>query len=182
MSRIGNKIINVPAGVEVKVEGSLVTVKGKEGVNTVTIPQFITLDFSTPGEIVVKRENEIKQTKQNHGTTRALLHNAIVGAHEGYSIKLDIIGIGYRASMQGDSILLDVGYSHDTVIAPLPGAKITVDNPTAVTVSGWNKHAVGQTAALIRAVRKPEPYKGKGIKYRTEKVIRKEGKRAGAKK
>ncbi|MFA5485543.1 MAG: 50S ribosomal protein L6 [Bacilli bacterium] len=182
MSRIGNKIITIPEGVKVEVNGNDITVKGPKGENHVHLPANISLDFSEEGTIVVKRANEIKQTKQNHGTVRSLLHNAIVGASEGYTIKLDIIGIGYRASMKGDSVLLDVGYSHETVIAPHPGATISVENPTTVVVTGYNKHAVGQTAALIRAVRKPEPYKGKGIKYRDEKVIRKEGKRAGAKK
>lgn len=182
MSRIGNKIITVPAGVTVDIVGRDITVKGPKGTNHVHLPQFITLDTSEAGVIVVKRANEIKQTKQNHGTVRALLHNAIVGVSEGYVIRLDIIGIGYRASMKGDSVLLDVGYSHDTIIDPHPGSTIAVENPTTVVVSGFNKHAVGQTAALIRAVREPEPYKGKGIKYRDEKVIRKEGKRAGAKK
>lgn len=182
MSRIGNKIITVPSGVTVDIKGHDITVTGPKGTNHVFIPHHISIDTSEAGVIVVKRDNEIKQTKQNHGTVRALLHNAIVGVSEGYTIKLDIIGIGYRASMKGHSILLDVGYSHDTIIDPHPGATITLENPTTVVISGFNKHAVGQTAALIRAVREPEPYKGKGIKYRDEKVIRKEGKRAGAKK
>ena len=182
MSRIGDKVITVPEGIDVKLEGDLITVKGPKGTNYVTLPKHILLDQSEAGKIVVKRENEIKQTKQSHGTTRALLHNAIVGAHEGYTIRLQIVGIGYRASMQGEKVLLEVGYSHPTIIAPEPGAKISLENPTTVVVTGYNKQAVGQTAALIRAVRRPEPYKGKGIKYSDEKIIRKEGKRAGAKK
>ncbi len=181
MSRIGNKIIHIPAGVSLDINGRDITVKGPKGTNHVTLPHHITMDLSEPSVIVVKRDNEIKQTKQNHGTFRALLNNAIVGVHDGFEIILDIIGIGYRAIQNGDDVTLDVGYSHDTVISPLPGAKIVVDKPTVVIVSGHNKHAVGQTAALIRAIREPEPYKGKGIKYRDEVVIRKEGKRAGAK-
>lgn len=180
MSRIGNKIISVPEGVKIDVNGRDITVSGPKGTNHVVLPHHIVMDQSEPGVITVKRENEIKQTKQNHGTFRSLLHNAIVGASEGFEIILDIIGIGYRAIQQGEAVQLDVGYSHDTVIAPHPGATITVEKPTVVVVSGYNKHAVGQTAALIRAVRKPEPYKGKGIKYRHETIIRKEGKRAGA--
>ena len=180
MSRIGNKIINVPEGVTLEVSGRDITVKGPKGTNHVVLPHHILMDLSVPGVITVTRENEIKQTKQNHGTFRSLLHNAIVGVSEGYEIYLDIIGIGYRAIQQGDNVELDVGYSHETIIAPHPGATITVEKPTVVVVRGYNKHAVGQTAALIRAVRAPEPYKGKGIKYRHETVIRKEGKRAGA--
>ncbi len=181
MSRIGNKHIHIPAGVTLDINGRDITVKGPKGTNHVTLPLHITMDLSDPTVIIVKRDNEIKQTKQNHGTFRALLNNAIVGVHDGFEIILDIIGIGYRAIQQGEDVLLDVGYSHDTVISPLAGAKIVVDKPTVVIVSGYNKHAVGQTAALIRAIREPEPYKGKGIKYRDEVVIRKEGKRAGAK-
>ncbi|OQC10310.1 MAG: 50S ribosomal protein L6 [Tenericutes bacterium ADurb.Bin087] len=182
MSRIGLKVIKVPAGVEVKLEGDLITVKGPKGTNHVTLPRHITLDQSHVGEIHIKRDNELKQTKQSHGTTRALLNNAIVGVHDGFTIRLQIVGIGYRAIQDGHNVKLEVGYSHPTVIAPEAGAKITVENPNNVVVTGYNKQAVGQTAALIRGVRRPEPYKGKGIKYSDEVIIRKEGKRAGAKK
>ncbi len=180
MSRIGYKLIKVPTGVEIKYENSVVTVKGEKGTNEVLIPDCITLDMETEGEIHVKRNNELKATKQKHGTTRSLLYNAIVGAHEGYTIKLELIGIGYRASMRDDSVVLEVGYSHETVVSPEVGAVITVEKPTLIAVTGYNKQAVGQTAAEIRRVRPPEPYKGKGIKYTDEVIRRKEGKRAGA--
>lgn len=180
MSRIGNKIINIPEGVKITREGRLFTVVGPKGTNHVNLPVNIDVDLSAEGLITVTRANEQKQTKQNHGTTRSHLHNAIVGVDEGYTIKLELVGIGYRAAMRGDAIVLDVGYSHEVVVEPFPGSTIVCDKPTLVTVSGFNKHAVGQTAANIRAVRKPEPYLGKGIKYKDEFIIRKEGKRAGA--
>lgn len=182
MSRIGFKVIKVPSGVEVSLEGNVVTIKGQKGTDHVTLPHHITVDLETAGEVKVLRDNELKATKQKHGTTRSLLQNAITGVSEGFSIKLQIVGIGYRAIQEGENVRLEVGYSHPTVIAPFEDAKINVDNPTTITVSGSDKQAVGQTAALIRGVRPPEPYKGKGIKYADEHIIRKEGKRAGAKK
>ncbi len=182
MSRIGNKVIIVPTNVKVELKDNVVTVTGDKGKQEVVIPHFISLDMATEGEITVKRANEIKTTKQAHGTTRALLHNAIVGVSEGFTKKLELVGIGYRASMKGTAVKLEVGYSHETVIEPTPGSTIAVPNPTTIEVSGFSKHAVGQTAANIRAVREPEPYLGKGIKYAGEHIIRKEGKRAGAKK
>jgi large subunit ribosomal protein L6 len=182
MSRIGNKVIIVPTNVKVELKGNVAHVSGDKGKLEVVIPHFISLDMETAGHITVKRANEIKTTKQAHGTTRALLHNAIVGVSEGFTRKLELVGIGYRASMQGKAVKLEVGYSHDTVIEPVEGSTIAVLNPTTIEVSGYSKHAVGQTAANIRAVREPEPYLGKGIKYAGEHIIRKEGKRAGAKK
>lgn len=182
MSRIGNKVIIIPETVKVEIHGNIAKVTGKKGVQEVVIPHFISLDLATPGHITVKRANEIKTTKQAHGTTRALLHNAIVGVSEGFTRKLELVGIGYRASMKGAAVKLEVGHSHEQVVEPTPGSSIAVPNPTTIEVSGISKHAVGQTAANIRAVREPEPYLGKGIKYAGEHIIRKEGKRAGAKK
>jgi len=182
MSRIGNKIIIVPAEVKVELKHNVAYISGAKGKLEVVIPHFISLDMEIPGEITVKRANEIKTTKQAHGTTRALLNNAIVGVSEGFTKKLELVGIGYRASMKGTSVKLEVGYSHETVVEPIEGSTIAVLNPTTIEVSGYSKHAVGQTAANIRAVREPEPYLGKGIKYSGEIIIRKEGKRAGAKK
>lgn len=180
MSRIGYKVIKVPAGVEITLKDSLITVKGEKGVNEVVIPENISLDMSIENEIHVKRANELKMTKQKHGTTRSLLANAIIGVSEGYTIKLELVGIGYRAMMDGDRVILEVGYSHETSVHPVEGAVITVEKPTLISVTGHNKQAVGQTAAEIRRVRPPEPYKGKGIKYTHEVIRRKEGKRAGA--
>ena len=120
--------------------------------------------------------------KENHGTTRALIHNAIVGVSEGYSKNLVIVGIGYRAAMRGSDIVLNVGYSHEIVLKVLDGVSVTCPSATEITVSGISKEKVGQMAALIRSVRKPEPYGGKGVMYKGEHIIRKEGKRAGGKK
>lgn len=180
MSRIGYKVIKVPAGVEITLKDNVATVKGEKGVNEVVIPDCISLDMSVENEIHVKRANELKATKQLHGTTRSLLYNAIVGVSEGYTIKLELVGIGYRASMDGERVILEVGYSHETSVSPVAGAVIAVEKPTLISVTGYNKQAVGQTAAEIRRIRPPEPYKGKGIKYVDEVVRRKEGKRAGA--
>jgi large subunit ribosomal protein L6 len=182
MSRIGFKEIVIPEGVTVKIDGHNVTVSGKNGTMNVVVPDFLTLDTSEDGKLHVRRQDDEKVTKQFHGTTRALLHDAIVGVSEGFKKTLEIVGIGYRASMRGDDVVLEVGYSHEVVISPKKGSKITLINPTRIEVSGYDKQAVGQTAANIRAVRKPEPYLGKGIKYSDEHIIRKEGKRATAKK
>jgi large subunit ribosomal protein L6 len=132
--------------------------------------------------IHVSRANEERQTKENHGTFRALLHNAIVGVSEGFSKTLEIVGIGYRAALKGHDLLLNIGFAHDVIVTPEPGVKITCKTANIVIVEGIDRQAVGQTAARIREVRKPEPYGGKGIKYAGEHIIRKEGKRARAKK
>ncbi|MGI6644582.1 MAG: 50S ribosomal protein L6 [Bacilli bacterium] len=182
MSRIGFKEIIIPEGVEVKVDGQNVTVKGKNGTMNVHIPSILSLDMSEEGKIFVRRPNDEKISKQHHGTTRALLNDAIVGVSEGFTKTLEIVGIGYRASMRGNDIVLEVGHSHEIVISPEKGSEIRLPKPTRIEVFGYDKQAVGQTAANIRAVRKPEPYLGKGIKYSDEHIIRKEGKRAVAKK
>ena len=129
----------------------------------------------------MKRNSEEKTVKQLHGTTRALLANMIKGVSEGYKIDLEIVGIGYRAQVQGNKLVLNVGYSHPVEIIPEEGVKIEAPTATSVSVSGIDKERVGEYAARIRAVRKPEPYKGKGIKYVGEHIIRKEGKTAGKK-
>ena len=179
MSRIGNKTITIPAGVEVTVSaGNEVTVKGPKGTLS---RQFSTLiginvDGST---IVCKRANEEKHTKQLHGTTRALIHNMIVGVNEAYSKTLEIEGIGYRAALQGGKLVMNLGYSHQIEYVPEEGVKVEVPNANTIVVSGIDKQRVGEVAALIRGYRKPEPYKGKGIHYKGEHIRRKEGKTAG---
>lgn len=180
MSRIGNKIIIVPEGVNVTIDGSNVTCKGPKGELVVTLNEGISCELNG-NEIKVIRANDTKQVKQNHGTSRANLHNAIVGVHEGYSKVLQMEGIGYKAVMQGEAVVLSAGYSHTVTIQPEPGVKISVaqvNNKPELTVTGINKQAVGQTAARIREVRRPEPYLGKGIRYKGERIILKEGKRA----
>lgn len=180
MSRIGNKIIIVPEGVKVTIDGSNVTCQGVKGTLTVTLNHGIEAQLNG-NEIKVIRQNDTKQVKQNHGTSRANLHNAIVGVHDGYTKILQMEGIGYKAVMQGESIVLSAGYSHTVTIHPDAGVKISVaqvNNKPEITVSGIDKQAVGQTAARIREVRRPEPYLGKGIRYKGERIILKEGKRA----
>lgn len=181
MSRIGNKHIDIPAGVTVAVEGNNVKVSGAKGTLLVPINHGITVEVEGT-TVVCKRNSEVKQVKQNHGTTRANIHNAIVGVSQGYKKELEMRGIGYKAQLQGANVVLWAGYSHTITIVPNEGVKVTLPSPTEITVEGVDKQAVGQTAARIREVRRPEPYLGKGIRYKDEYVATKEGKRAGGKK
>lgn len=181
MSRVGNKIINVPEGVTVEVASdNTVTVKGAKGT---LVKQFSpAISIHQEGAVItVKRSSEEKTVKQLHGTTRALLANMIEGVSKGYKIDLEIVGIGYRAQVQGNKLVLNVGYSHQVEVLEEEGVKIEVKSPTEISVSGIDKQRVGQVAANIRAVREPEPYGGKGIAYTTERIRRKEGKKAGKK-
>lgn len=181
MSRVGNKIITVPEGVKVEIaDNNIVTVTGAKGTLVRQFSPLITIEMDG-NEIKVKRSSDQKTHKQLHGTTRALLANMIEGVHNGYKKELEIVGIGYRAQMQGNKLVLNVGYSHPVEIVPEEGVKIEAPSATSIVVSGIDKERVGEYAARIRAVRKPEPYKGKGIKYVGEKIIRKEGKTAGKK-
>ncbi len=180
MSRIGHKVINIPAGTTVEINGNVVTVKGAKGTLTQTFSPLFTYEING-SELTVKRPNDEKQTKALHGTTRALINNMVVGVTEGFKKELVIVGIGYRAALRGSDLVLNVGYSHEVVIKPEEGVKITCPSITEVTVEGSDRQAVGQTAARIRAVREPEPYNGKGIMFKGEHIIRKEGKRAGKK-
>ena len=178
MSRIGNKAITLPAGVTVTVAaGNLVTVKGPKG--ELSFQFNSELEIATEGsECVVKRPNDTKVMKMMHGTTRALLNNMIVGVSTGFKKVLEINGVGYRAQLQGNTLVVSAGYSH-TVEMPVPaGLKVELPKNTQIIISGIDKQLVGQYAAEIREIRKPEPYKGKGIKYSDEHVRRKEGKTA----
>lgn len=179
MSRIGNKPVVLPAGVTVELSGDKATVKGPKGTLTVTLNAGIKAELKG-NEVVFTRENEKKQTKQNHGTVRANFHNAVVGVSEGYTKSLELRGIGYKAVMDGKNVVISAGYSHTITIVPDEGVTISVVSPTEVAVSGIDKQAVGQTAARIREIRRPEPYLGKGIRYKNEYVPTKEGKRAAA--
>ena len=181
MSRIGNKHIVLPAGVTVAVEGSNAKVSGPKGTLLVPVNHGISLEIEG-NTVVCKRANDTKQVKQNHGTTRANIHNAVVGVSEGYKKSLEMRGIGYKAQLQGENVVLWAGYSHTVTIKPCKGVKVTLPSPTEIVVEGIDKQAVGQTAASIREVRPPEPYLGKGIRYKDEYVATKEGKRAGGKK
>ena len=179
MSRIGNKHIELPAGVTVEQADNKVKVTGPKGTLFVALNNGISMGVED-GKVSFKRANDTKQVKQNHGTVRANVHNAIVGVSQGYSKELEMIGIGYKAQMKGENVEIWAGYSHTVVIKPEKGVKISVDNLVNIKVEGIDKQAVGQTAALIREVRPPEPYLGKGIRYKGEHVATKEGKRAGA--
>ena len=178
MSRIGNKTITIPAGVEVNVAaGNEVTVKGPKG--TLTRQFDARLEIEIDGAtITVKRPNDEKHVKQLHGTTRALLNNMVIGVSEGFKKDLQIEGIGYKAEVSGQTLTLTIGYSHPVYITAEEGLKIECPKPTQISVSGIDKQRVGELAANIRAVRKPEPYKGKGIAYVGEHIRRKEGKTA----
>lgn len=181
MSRIGNKAITVPSGVEVTINAmNEVTVKGPKG--TLSRSFYPELGIELKENILtVTRPNDEKHVKQLHGTTRALLNNMIVGVSEGFTRSLELVGIGYRASISGTKLTMNMGYSHPVVFEVEQGVTITTPTPTEVIVTGIDKQRVGEWAANIRAVRKPEPYKGKGIRYKGEIVRRKEGKTAGKK-
>ncbi|MBQ7961400.1 MAG: 50S ribosomal protein L6 [Clostridia bacterium] len=175
MSRIGRKPITVPAGVEVTIDGSAVTVKGPKGTLSGTFNSNMTIAMDA-GVITVTRPNDEKENRSLHGLTRTLIANMVEGVSNGYSKTLDIVGIGYRANMQGKDVVLSVGYSHTVTIEAPEGITITCPSPNQIIVSGADKQVVGQVAAEIRGVRPPEPYKGKGIRYSDEHVRRKEGK------
>lgn len=179
MSRIGNKLITIPAGVTVEVaDGNEVTVKGPKGTLTRTFSTMMDIQVAD-GVVTVKRPNDAKHTKQLHGTTRALLNNMVVGVSEGYAKELELVGIGFRAAVKGNKLTMQVGYSHASELDIPEGITVTCGSATDVKVDGIDKQLVGEFAADIRAVRKPEPYKGKGIRYKGEHIRRKEGKTAG---
>lgn len=178
MSRVGLKPIALPEGVSCNIASNSVTVKGPKGELSVNYPANYVSVEEKDGHILVHRLSNEQEYVTNHGTTRANIHNAVVGVKEGFTKELEISGIGYRAAKRGDNIVLNVGFSHEVVIAPLPGVSISVPDETHIKVEGISKQAVGQTAALIHDTKRPEPYGGKGIRYKGEVIIRKEGKRA----
>ena len=177
MSRIGRKPIEVPAGVSVSLDPGRVMVNGPLGELTQQVPQRMKLEQSD-GEIVVSRPTERGDDRALHGLTRSLVANMIEGVTRGFEKRLEIQGVGYRAALRGQSLELSVGFSHPVVVDPRPGITFEVPTPTEVIVKGIDKQQVGQTAAEVRSVRPPEPYKGKGIRYAGEYVRRKVGKRA----
>lgn len=180
MSRVGNKVIILPEGVSINVNGTSVSVTGPKGTLTRDFSSLITINVNDK-EVTVTRANDEKHTKQLHGTTRALLNGMVEGVSKGFTKQLEIKGIGYRAQLKGNDIVLNIGYSHPVTINAVEGVKFEVPSQTEINVSGIDKQKVGQIAAVIRSVREPEPYGGKGIMYKGERVRRKIGKKAGKK-
>ena len=177
MSRIGRKPIAIPAGVEVAVDGHTVTVKGPKGTLTETFHPDMQIAVEA-GNVVVTRPSEDKMHKSLHGLTRTLVSNMITGVNTGFKKELEINGVGYRAAKQGSNLVMNLGYSHQVIVPEIDGITIEVPAPNKINVLGADKQKVGQFAAEIREKRPPEPYKGKGIKYINEVIIRKEGKAA----
>ena len=175
MSRIGNKVITIPAGVEVNIVDNFATVKGPKGELKQQFDKDMTFNIEG-SEITVVRPSDSKRHRTVHGTTRAILANMVEGVSTGFKKELELIGVGYRAQMQGKKLVLSVGYSHPVEFEEIDGIKLGVEGNTKVSIEGINKEVVGQYAAKVRAVRPPEPYKGKGIRYVGEYVRRKEGK------
>ena len=180
MSRIGNRILTIPSGVEVSVDGNKVTTKGPKG----------TLEFNfkndsvdvkvEDGKVLVTRKNELKTSKQLHGTTNSIINNMMIGVSEGFKRELEINGVGYRFQVQGNKVIISAGYSHSVELEVPSGIKVEMPDKSTneLIVSGFDKQAVSEFAAKIRKVREPEPYKGKGIKFKEEHIRRKEGKKA----
>ena len=178
MSRIGKMPIAIPAGVTVEIaENNKVTVKGPKGTLERVLPSE--MDIKMEGsEIVVSRPNDLKKMKSLHGLTRTLINNMVIGVTEGYEKKLEVNGVGYRAQKQGKKLVLSLGYSHPVEMEDPEGLETVLDGQNIIVVKGIDKEKVGEFAANVRKVRKPEPYKGKGIRYQGEYVRRKEGKKA----
>ena len=180
MSRIGKKPIPIPPGVKIHLDGMTVRAEGPKGKLSQLVPLGLTPRVAD-GALVIERHDEDRRVRALHGLARALVANMVLGVTSGFERRLEIVGIGYRAQMQGKSIQLALGYSHP-VLFPLPeGVTAEIDRQTAITLRGPDKAVLGQTAAKLRALRKPDPYKGKGIRYAGEAVRRKVGKKAGAK-
>lgn len=175
MSRIGKKPIQIPEGVEVELNGTTVTVKGKNGELTRDLSPAITIVIED-NEMTFTRENDQKANREIHGTTRSIVANMIEGVSTGFAKKLEIVGVGYRAQLQGTKLVLSLGLSHPVEFETPEGIELEVPKNTEIIIKGYDKEAVGALAANIRAIRPPEPYKGKGVRYEGEIVRRKEGK------
>jgi len=175
MSRIGKAPISVPDKVTVSLNGLAVTVKGPKGELSRTLPDGVSIS-QEGGTLQVSPVNESRRSRERHGLSRTLVANMVEGVSQGFTRKLEIVGVGYRASVQGTKLVVSAGYSHPVEMVPPEGVTFTVENNTTVFVSGADKELVGNEAAKVRAIRPPEPYKGKGIKYEGEKILRKAGK------
>ena len=178
MSRIGKKPVLVPKGVTVTLNGNELKVKGPKGELESSFHNAMKIE-SRDSEIYVTRPNDLKENKALHGLTRALIQNMVVGVTSGFEKTLDIVGVGYRAELKGKNLLLNIGYSHPVYFIPPDGITFQTPQPTQIIISGIDRQLVGMVASKIRSIRKPEPYKGKGIKYSDEQIQRKAGKTAG---
>ncbi len=176
MSRIGKLPITVPSGVDVAIDGRTVTVKGPKGTLSHTVIEPIAVERDDDGTLVVKRPDDERRSKAMHGLSRTLVNNLVVGVTAGYEKKLEIHGVGYRVALKGSTLEFALGFSHPVVIPAPDGVTFTVETPTRFSVSGIDKQLVGETAANIRKLRKPDPYKGKGVRYAGEVIRRKVGK------
>src|SRR5690554_485286 len=176
MSRIGKVPVPVPTGVDVTIDGTVVTVKGPKGTLTHTVPEPLAVARDDDGALVVTRPNDERLAKSLHGLTRTLLANLVTGVTDGYERKLEIVGTGYRVAAKGSDLEFALGFSHPVHVSPPAGITFAVESPTKFSVSGIDKQQVGEVAANIRKIRKPEPYKGKGVRYAGENVRRKAGK------
>lgn len=178
MSRIGKLPVSVPAGVEVSINGNEVTVKGPKGELTRSFYSALTIEQAEDNSIVVSRPDDERESRAQHGLTRTLINNMVVGVSEGYSKTLELVGVGYRAAVKGDKLEMNLGFSHPVIVEKPEGINFECPDQAKIVVSGIDKQQVGQVAADIRKWRKPEPYKGKGIRYQGEHIRRKEGKTA----
>jgi large subunit ribosomal protein L6 len=175
MSRIGRLPIEIPAGVDITVDGTFVTVKGPKGELSLTVKEPITVEVAD-NQVLVTRPNDERESRSLHGLTRTLIANQVLGVTQGYSKGLEVVGTGYRVTARGTAVEFALGFSHPVVVEPPAGISFTVEGNNRMTVSGIDKQAVGEVAANIRKIRKPEPYKGKGVRYAGEVVRRKAGK------
>jgi large subunit ribosomal protein L6 len=176
MSRIGKLPITVPNGVDVTIDGRTVTVKGPKGTLTHTVVEPITVERADDGTVQLKRPDDERRSRAMHGLSRSLVQNLVTGVTAGYEKKLEIVGVGYRVALRDSNLEFALGFSHPVVVTPPAGITFAVETPTRFSVSGIDKQLVGETAANIRKIRKPEPYKGKGVRYAGENVRRKVGK------
>ena len=176
MSRIGKQPITVPAGVEVVIDGRTVTAQGPKGTLSHVVPEPITVQRAEDGTLVVQRPDDERRSKALHGLSRTLVHNLVLGVSQGYEKRMEIHGVGYRVVAKGPDLEFSLGYSHPVPVKAPEGITFTVDSPTRFSVAGIDKQAVGEVAATIRKLRRPDPYKGKGVRYAGEKVRRKVGK------
>ena len=176
MSRIGKQPVNVPSGVDVTIDGQHIAVKGPKGTLEHTVAEPITVERGEDGALLVVRPDEERESRALHGLTRTLVNNLVVGVTDGYEKRMEIHGVGYRVQAKGQNLEFALGFSHPVLIEAPEGITFTVESPTKFSVSGIDKQKVGQTAAVIRRLRRPDPYKGKGLRYEGERIRRKVGK------